>query len=366
MERLNLHMALELAKEFEITVIGPQGCRSEIPNTIGLVEVAAKPLWRFFCGALRRAISVARGFRPHVVLAGSGLVAPFAWLAARISGARMAVYVHGLDIIEDHPIYRWCWRPFIRRADFCIANSRNTARLAMDIGVPESRITIVHPGVDRPAAETGENDFRARFALGDRPLMLSIGRLIARKGLLEFVENALPRVVDAVPNACLVVLGEELPDLLHGSSAGLAERIRSRARSLEVEHNVLFIGTQDDETLAKAYRAADVHIFPVRDVVGDVEGFGMVAVEAAAHGLPTIAFTAGGVPDAVADGISGTLVPADDYATLSARVIGWLNNSGDSDARQLAVGFAERFYWEIFGNTLRKQLRDIALMRSQE
>jgi phosphatidylinositol alpha-1,6-mannosyltransferase len=358
MERLNRHMALELAKQFDVAVVGPRGCRAVLPDAIGVREVSAKPLWRFFAGALRQGVASARRFRPDVVLAGSGLAAPFAWLAASTIGARVVVYVHGLDLIADHRVYRWCWRPFIRRADLCIANSRNTQRLAESIGVPSQRIAIVHPGVDMPTHETGSaNDFRARFDLGDRPLMLSVGRLIARKGLLEFVENVLPRIVAEVPDACLVVLGDEVPDLLQGSSIGLGERIRRRAAELGIERNLRFIGPQDDATLASAYRAAAVHVFPVRDVSGDVEGFGMVAIEAAAHGLPTVAFAVGGVPDAVADGDSGYLLAPGDYPGFAERVREVIASGDGSPMRGKAHAFAGDFAWERFGERLRRILQ---------
>lgn len=355
MERLNRHMVLELAKEFDVTVVGPRGCRSCLPNEILVAEVSAKPLWRFFIGALLHSVSSARHFRPDIVLAGSGLSAPFAWLAAKAVGARMAVYVHGLDLIADHPVYRWFWRPCIRRADLCIANSRHTAQLAISIGVQSQRIEVVHPGVEMLTSEPAStNDFRTRFDLGDRPLLLSVGRLIARKGLLEFVENALPRIVTEVPNVCLVVLGDETPDLLQGNSAGHGERIRERATALGIERNLCFIGPQDDATLASAYRAADVHVFPVRDVAGDVEGFGMVAIEAAAHGLSTVAFAVGGVSDAVADGRSGALVAADDYPQFASRVVQLL--SSDRAGASACVKFAGGFIWSKFGEQLRHLL----------
>ena len=356
MERLNLHMLGELAKAFDVAVVGIAGCGAFVPVPIAVHEVPAKPLWRFFLAAFFRSIGVARRFRPAVVLAGSGLTAPFAWFAARSAGARLAVYVHGLDLVTAHPVYRRVWLPFIRRADVCIANSSNTARLAIAAGVAAERVSIVHPGVETPSAPGAVNDFRERFALGDRPLMLSVGRLVARKGLFEFVENALPRIVSSFPRVCLLILGEANPELLSGSSAGLAERIRARAQALGLAENVKFLGTQPDAVLADAYRAADVHVFPGRDVSGDVEGFGMVAVEAAAHGLLTVAFAVGGVPDAVDDGVSGTLVRAGDYGACADAINTILRHGRDETRRNAARQFAERFRWEVFGTRVRELL----------
>ncbi len=364
MERLNRHMAIELAREFDVAVVGPTGSRAHLPAEIAVDEIVPMPLYRFFAAALWHGIRRSARFRPQVVLAGSGLSAPFAWLAARRAGARCVVYVHGLDLIAEHPLFRWLWRPFIRRADLCVANSGNTAALARAIGVDAGRLRIVHPGVDVPAPEAVPNDFRMRFGLGDRPVLLSVGRLIARKGLLEFVERCLPQVVAEMSDACLVVLGDEVPDLLQGSSVGLGERIRRRASELGIAENLRFIGPQDDSTLAMAYRACDVHVFPVREVPGDVEGFGMVAIEAAAHGLPTVAFAVGGVPDAVAEGVSGHCVPAEDYAQMAQRILELLRGRARPAMHESARNFALRFEWGRFGEALRGTLHAVVATAS--
>ena len=362
MERLNFHVATELSKQFTVSVVGPAGCQKELPANIDALEVISLPLWRFLWGALVASIRTARRVRPDVVLAGSGLVAPFAWIAARLASARLVVYVHGLDLIVSSRIYRWFWLPFIRRANLCISNSAYTARLAETCGVPATRITIIHPGVDLPAInDKVAADFRAQFNLGTRPVLLSVGRLIARKGLLEFVENALSTIVRAYPDICLLVLGDELPALLHGTSIGLGDRIRRKAAELGLQTNLLFIGPRDDDTLAGAYAAADVHVFPVREVIGDVEGFGMVAVEAAAHGVPTVGFAVGGVPDAVESDVSGQLQPPGAYDKLANSVLEYLSKRNDGEVRLRARGFAERFAWHQFGVTLRRALAGSAL-----
>src|SRR3546814_4290613 len=82
-------------------------------------------------------------------------------MAARVTGAKSIAYVHGLDVIVDHAIYKAVWLPSIRRMDRVIANSRFTARLCEEAGVSMDRIGIVNPGVTVPPP-LHDNDTRAR------------------------------------------------------------------------------------------------------------------------------------------------------------------------------------------------------------
>ncbi len=360
MQRLNLRMASQIADRYSISVIGPKGCRQFLPFAADVAEISVRPLPLFFLSAAWQGLKMAARRRPSLVIAGSGLTAPFAWLAAKVARAHFFVYVHGLDLIADSFLYRLAWLPAIRRADLCIANSANTAQLTRDIGVADSRICVIAPGIDLPSDAVDQAPrFREMFQLGDRPLLLSVGRLIARKGLLEFVEQSLPTIVKSVPDVCVVVLGDETPRLLAGDSTGLGDRIRARAAALGLEKNIRFIGPQSDEVLAAAYRECNAHVFPVTPVRNDVEGFGMVAIEAAAHGLPTVAFALGGVVDAVADGVSGYLVASGNYEAFSERIIAVLRNENISVSKQGAEGFARRFAWENFGAALRAKIESV-------
>ena len=111
--------------------------------------------------------------------------------------------------------------------------------------------------------------------------------------------------------------------------------------------------------LDDAYFAADVLIFPVQERENDIEGFGMVAIESAAHGLPTVAFSVGGVPDAVADGCCGKLIPADDNIAFAQAVIDLLSRQSSPVQVDACLNFAESFQWDAFGNQLRDICRNI-------
>ena len=357
MERLNWHLADELAKHHAVHVIAPQGAAAKAPPGVAVTEVPLRPLWRFLLAAARAARREARRLRPAVVLAGSGLTAPLALLAARACGARTAAYVHGLDLVVPHPVYRALWLPALRRMDRVIANSRATAALAGRAGVSRERIGIVHPGVDLPQPDPpARARFRARHGLGDAAVLLSVGRLTARKGLREFVAEVLPQIVARRPDVQLLVVGD-VPAQALFAEAQTPDSIRAAAARAGVDGHVRFLGNLSDADLADAYSAADVLVFPIRELPGDIEGFGMVAAEAAAHGLPTVAYATGGVVDAVADGASGRLVPPHDADAFADAVLQMLHSPPSPEGM---LAFAASLAWPAFGEGVRCVLKPVS------
>lgn len=322
MERLNLRLFDGLSRRHVMALSGPAGCGQFVATGTRVAGASTDRLAEFL---FRCGISVVRfalQFKPHVVIAGSGLTVPLAWLASRLSKARLVAYLHGLDIIAANPVYRAIWRPWLSRCDLVLVNSRNTARLAREAGVAGARIRVVHPGVDpaRPDRDAA-NQFRSRHALGDATLLLSVGRLTPRKGLAEFVRDVFPGVVERIPDVRLLVMGHDPVQALNRPGRSGLEGLRAAVREGGFEDRVLWLPPCDDRTLSIIYQASDVHVFPVREIAGDVEGFGMVAIEAAANGVPTVAFAVGGVPDAIVPEATGRLVPAGDADAFAAAIV---------------------------------------------
>ena len=191
--------------------------------------------------------------------------------------------------------------------------------------------------------------------LTGRKILLSVGRLTTRKGLREFVEHALPTIVQAQPDTMLVVIGEAPKNSL-GAGIQTVESIQAQAAKSGVAEHIKFLGVITDKTLlATAYDAADVHVFPVRHIPDDPEGFGMVAIEAAAHGLPTVAFATGGVVDAVRHGESGYLADKGNYSGMSEYTLKVLRHSLN---RENITSFVQGFAWEQFGKSISHALAD--------
>jgi phosphatidylinositol alpha-1,6-mannosyltransferase len=273
--------------------------------------------------------------RPEAILASrvlpEGLVANH---AARAIHAPSVVFAHGEEIAcwggevaEDRRRARTAemkrrslWKTY-RRADHIIANSRFTRDLLRAGGIDAGKVSVVHPGTDakqfRPQAR--DEALASSLGLAGRRVGLSVGTLKARKGQ-DMTLRALPEVIRHVPEAVYAICG-----------AGPAEaKLRELARSLGLGAQVRFLGKIPTEQLPALYNLADVFTMPNRRLPdsGDVEGFGIVFLEASACELPVIGGRTGGVGDAVADGESGLLVDGDSPDEIAHAIVRLLRDRG--------------------------------------
>ena len=356
------HSVETLASEFDVTLIGPKGCGEFSPANVETIECPASPL-AFLTTAFLKGGRAARRNSYDIVLGGSGLISPVTCLLANKAKARSVLFVHGLDLVVDNWIYQHVFVPFLRRHERVIANSRNTRTLAIGKGCPANRIEIVNPGSTIPPESLLEqaDAVREELGLANNKVVLSVGRMVPRKGLAEFLESAWPRIIDAQPNAILLVVGDTPDDALLKDSSG-AKRLMEAIDRCRAD-TVRFLGAVDDENLWNCYAAAHTLVFPLIRVKGDVEGFGMVAIEAAAAGTPTVAFPVGGIVDAVSQGANGLLVPEGDYQAFADAVVSICQGSppSSSDCRNHALQFG----WEAHGRKLLAALEFNGKWRSQ-
>jgi len=345
-----MHHSVEtLASRFDVTLIGPSGCAKFAAKNVSVVECPPAP-FSFLIMALLRGWRFSNKKKFDLVLGGSGLVAPVTWFLSRIAKGRSLIFVHGLDLVVDNAVYQWLFVPFLRHHDRVIANSQNTREIAVGKGCQSNRVKIVNPGSTIPPESTllDATQSRARLGFEDKKIILFVGRIVRRKGLAEFVEKAWPRIVAVLPEALLLVAGDSPDDALLKDSGGAKRVVQAIGRC--GRETVHFLGTVDDDMLSSCYAAADVLVFPLIRVSGDVEGFGMVAIEAAASGTPTVAFPVGGVVDAVADGINGVLVPEGDYEAFADAVLS-ICQGGPPD-RSSCRNYAEKFSWDAHAQNL--------------
>ena len=349
MERLMLQTVETLASRFNVTLVGPSGCGQHAPQNVQAIE-CPPAAFSFLTMALVRGWQATRSESFDLVLGGSGLVAPVTSVLSRLAKTRSALFVHGLDLVVDSFIYQRLFVPFLRRHDRIIANSKNTRRIAIDKGCQPDCVDVVNPGSAIPPESVLRDaaSSRAKLGLPDCRVVLFVGRMVRRKGLAEFLEKSWPRVIAQQPDALLLVAGDSPDDALSQDANG-ARRLMDTIDRCGGD-TVRFLGSVDDEVLWNCYAAADVLVFPLIRVKGDVEGFGMVAIEAAASGTPTVAFPVGGVVDAVADGVSGTLVPEGDYDAFADAVVS-ICNGGPPDGVDCR-NHAKKFSWDAHGQNL--------------
>lgn len=281
-----------------------------------------------------------------------GNIRPAGYVAALLrarTGVPYVLFVHGKDLMKEERKTRrsrrarWTGRHVLAGAAAIIANSRATAaraeRLLSSLNVdPTGRVHAVHPGTD-PGRFTpdapGSAAWRRRLAPGGERVLLSVSRLMARKGVDTALE-ALARIAPTHRDVVYIIAGD-------GPERPRLERL---AVELGVTDRVRFLGPVDDAELPALYAAADLFILPVREEPGDdeVEGFGIVFCEAAAAGLPVIAGDSGGVAEAVRPGETALLVPPRDAAATAAALARLLD---DDDVRR-AMGRAGRHAAETY------------------
>jgi phosphatidyl-myo-inositol dimannoside synthase len=163
------------------------------------------------------------------------------------------------------------------------------------------RMTQLPPGVDEKTFHPGSggDTVRERLGLTGRPVVVCVSRLVPRKGQDTLI-RAMPRITAAVPGAVLLIVG----------GGPYEADLRALARTTGVADSVVLTGPVPWEQLPAHYGAGDVFAMPCRTRRGglDVEGLGIVYLEASATGLPVVAGDSGGAPDAVLDGETGWVV----------------------------------------------------------
>lgn len=264
-----------------------------------------------------------------------------AWWFKLWRGIPYLCYVHGeeLMVFESSRELRWLARGVLKRASLVVANSQNTSSLLEHWNVPPDKIRVLHPGADtrRFVPAKRNESIRATLGWSSRTVILTAGRLQRRKGQ-DMLIRSLSAIRRAIPDVLCSIVGD-------GDDR---EYLNALARSEGVTDCVEFRGEPADEELTHCYQQCDLFVLANRRVGDDIEGFGMVLVEAQACGKPVIAGDSGGTRETMHLGETGRIVDCTSPSPLAAAVLDLL---GDSD-RRAAMGQAARawavaqFDWE--------------------
>ena len=276
----------------------------------------------------------------------------------RWMGMPYVVYAHGNEILDAVQAEWGGHRLAIRSADCVFANSHYTVDLLKKAGVQPERIQVVHPGCDVDKFRPIEVSIEDRRAIlgphAEKKVILTVGRLVTRKGH-DLVIRALPRVLKAHPETCYLIAG----------SGPAKQAIARLADEMGLGGKVLFFENLNDSDLVKIYNLCDVFVMPSRaDLKScDVEGFGIVFIEANACGKPVIAGRSGGMADAVVDGVTGFLVDPDDPDALAESLSRMIRDS--SFARRIGQQGRDRavreFTWSLIATRVDEIMKNIVL-----
>ena len=270
----------------------------------------------------------------------------------RISSVPYTVFAYGYEFLK------YTHRPFIAsfirasyaRADHILAISEFTASALVDFGVNLEGIDVCLPGTSQPRAIDAATitKVRKRYVLEDHRVILSVGRMIPRKNQVALV-HAMPKIVEAVPDAVLVIAGRG-PEV---------HTISRAAVDLGAREYVLLPGRVSDDDLDALYEICDVFALANKETHGgSIEGFGLVFTEASARGKPVVGGRSGGAVEAIVDGETGLLVDPDDVDAIADAIIALLTDPDRAESMGEAgrLRVSQNLSWQAFA---RKAVGDV-------
>jgi len=215
-----------------------------------------------------------------------------------------------------------------------IAVGNETIRQAVVRGVARERCVYVSNGVDPALKTLGREEALDRLQLNATNIhLLTLGRLVRRKGVAWFVEHVMP----TLPENIIYLIAGDGPD---------RPAIEQAIQEKQLDGRVSLLGQVSEEDKLLLYSAADVFVQPNIPVVGDMEGFGLVVLEAGMYGLPVVASRLEGLKDAIREGSNGELVTPLDQAAYRETILRLAN---DADYRVISGERAKAYVSEHLG-----------------
>ena len=343
MQRLAVEQEAALAAHRDVDLV-PLVLRSSSRWT------AARTL-PFLVDGLLRIPRIVRERAVDVVLFSSMVTAALApFLRRRIPATvLLAATPVGRDVTLPSPLHQRFVPRILAALDLVLPISRATAGECLSRGLGPDRLEIVPcgidarrfpPVVDRPGAR--QRLLETMAATGDPPvrqdalLLCSVGRHQERKGFHWFVEQVMPRLQDDAV-------------YLLGGSGPMSPRIRESVRRLGLSDRVRVLGQLSESMLLTLLRGSDLFVMPNVPVPGDIEGFGVVMLEAGLSGLPIVAADLEGIRDVVREGENGVLLPSGDAAAFVAAIhgLGAHRDGLAAVSERARDATLARFSWEV-------------------
>lgn len=243
-----------------------------------------------------------------------------AWLLKCFTGIKYLCYVHGEDVetaatSREHNLLV---KQVCKGAELIVCNSHNSEAIVKRLGYDDgSKIKVLHPGVDTDYFSPAASDqaFRKQVGWEGKLVLLTVGRLQRRKGQ-DYMIKAMAVLKEQFPNLLYCIIG----------SGELKEELEQSITDLNLTQFVQLLCGVSDQQMLQYYQQCDLFILPNRTIEHDVEGFGMVLIEAQACGKPVIAGSSGGTRETMEIGSTGHIISCDSPHQIVAALSPALEN----------------------------------------
>src|SRR4051812_39002059 len=291
------------------------------------------------------AVRSALRFRPDVILNAHIVTSPAAITLNRLTGVPVVQYLHAAEVGARPRLAAFA----VRNAARSVVVSRHTEQLALAVGAPHERVHRISPGVDIPSEGPGHGVVRQAA----RPTVLTVARIENRYKGFDVMVRAMPLVRAKVPEVVWVLVGD----------GPLRSEVEHLAAAHGVDGAARFAGQVSDAERDGWFRRASVFAMPSRLPASRLggEGFGIVFLEAGAHGLPVVGGNIGGALDAVVDGETGVLVDPLDHVAVATAISQLLREPERAESlgragQRRALDFA----WPLVAARVEQLLLDVA------
>lgn len=331
-----------------------------IKNSYGKKGIPLFVVWAFI-----KAIVILLFKDVKIIHLSDGVLAPVGiilrYLFPRI---KVVSNIHGLDVayVEQLPIYQYTNMWAIKRLDRIIAVSHEVKDTCLKYRIPEEIITVIPNGTN--SGEFYDQELRGQKIkpwkkyfprisekIEDKFVILSLGRIVRRKGLAWFVKN----VMAELPSSAILLIASSGPDL---------DRVKEIVRENKLEDKVFFLGLITDEEKRFLFNVSDILVMPNIKVKGDREGFGITVIEAGSCELVPVVSDLEGLKDAVEHEQNGLRLPSKNKAAY----INTIKHLIDNPEYRISLGkkarkyVKENFDWPVIG---RKYLEEFRIIESK-
>jgi len=323
-EKLNYDLAQKLKEKTDLVLIANKGNK-------------LSPL--FILSSFLRALRVKK---PDLFFLTDAAVSPLILFIKIFKRRPVVIKVHGLDITFNNKVYQLIIPRLVNRADKVICISKATKKECIKRGIKESKCRVINIGIDPPLLDKfdksklkKEIEQKFKINLCDKKIIISVGALVKRKGVYWFIQEVITRLARRRKDFIYLIIG----DIIYKGKRDeldYKKEIIKLIQSKNLTQKVFLLGRIDNQVLENLYKIADIFVMPNIPVYGDIEGFGIVNLEAASYGLPVVASNLEGIAEAIQDGKNGFLVEPQN----TERFIKIINNLLD-DAR-LRIDFGRK------------------------